>query len=212
MIGKILRRVLGKNERRMVDLYRSLFMNVDSVVTELSAIPGVKRYLEIGCGDGAICSRIALKNPEITVTGIDIAPLPGKLYSSVAPVEYRQSSVEAFVAKKAACFDLVYIGDVLHHIAEDVDREAVLRAAAKAVDVSGCLILKEWERRWSLHFVLGWLADRFITGDRVRYMNECQLVRFIEAALPDFRIQKRGYFQPGPCNIFFVLRRVGFES
>ena len=211
MIGKILRRVLGSNERKIVNLYRSFFMDVDAVVTEISSTPGVRRYLEIGCGDGAISSLVALRNENLSVTGIDISPFPGRLYSNLASVDYLQIPTEAFVAENAGSFDLVYIGDVLHHIEKDAEREAVLKAAAKALTITGSLILKEWERRWSLYFLLGWLADRFITGDRVRYMTEKQIVRLLESALPNFQIRKKGHFKPGPCNIFFVLQRDGYR-
>jgi 2-polyprenyl-3-methyl-5-hydroxy-6-metoxy-1,4-benzoquinol methylase len=207
MSGRYLRRVFGRYERAAIDRYRSLFMDVDAVVEELSRIEKVGKYLEIGCGDGAISARYALRNPAAQVTGIDIAGQRGQLYNSLAKVEYLQTSAQAFASNCGERFDLIYIGDVLHHIDADADRASLLRTASSLLKAGGTLIVKEWERRLSAQYFVGWFADRVITGDKVRYMSAQDSLSLIQSAVGNLHVLKSGKLPPGRCNIFFALRK-----
>lgn len=52
----------------------------------------------------------------------------------------------------------------------------------------GIFVLKEWERTYTLIYWLGYVSDRWITGDRIGYMTDREihdlLARSFGAAAP----------------------------
>jgi 2-polyprenyl-6-hydroxyphenyl methylase/3-demethylubiquinone-9 3-methyltransferase len=73
------RRRLSSFEKPTAEAYRKLFFDLDHFgrLSRDLARPGVKRILEIGCGDGAVADRITAAFPSANYVGIDVAEGPG---------------------------------------------------------------------------------------------------------------------------------------
>jgi tRNA G46 methylase TrmB len=55
--------MFGKHERLVSDAWRSAFVNLDALTHEIKAkIPSPAAVLEIGCGDGAVMERQAIRS------------------------------------------------------------------------------------------------------------------------------------------------------
>ena len=80
-LGSSVRRLFGPLEAPVTDLYRSFFVNLELQVRQVRDwVPGARNILEVGCGEGAVCERLATEFPTARVTGIDITPRVGRLF------------------------------------------------------------------------------------------------------------------------------------
>jgi 2-polyprenyl-6-hydroxyphenyl methylase/3-demethylubiquinone-9 3-methyltransferase len=181
--------MFGPYERKIADVYRSLFIDINQFVSLTNDwAPTAKKILEVGCGEGAVTERLVANYPTSTVTAIDITPRIGRLYrGSRDRVQFTRCEVQVIARREAGQYDLVILSDVLHHVPFALRRE-LLDAIRTSMAPSGMFVCKEWERRLSpIHF-LAYASDRWLTGDRVRYltrkeMRECLAATFGEAAL-----------------------------
>jgi ubiquinone/menaquinone biosynthesis C-methylase UbiE len=94
-------------------------MERERVAATLSAIPsGVEAVLDVGCGDGRLTNRLAVRHER--VVGVDISP-----------EALRHVEVETHVAPVTALpfadrsFDLVIAINVVHNLPLDACREAI---------------------------------------------------------------------------------------
>ena len=94
-------------------------------------IPSGASVLDIGCGDGAIASTIAQKNPTVSVRGIEFAPRPTCLIEC-APFD------GATIPHPSASFDVCMFVDVLHHAP---DLQGIARLLSEACRVSRRFVL-----------------------------------------------------------------------
>src|SRR4051794_20012197 len=80
-LGASIRRLFGPWEAGVTDAYRAFFVDLGRQVGQVHRwMPTAERILEIGCGEGAICQRLAEVYPQAWVTGIDITPRAGRLF------------------------------------------------------------------------------------------------------------------------------------
>ena len=101
------------------------------------------RIVEIGAGEGILCARLARAFPEVSVTGLDLAPRPPHLPDSVGWVsgDFFQSG-EIFEA------DVVVGNLILHHF-----DESSLKKLAAHIDRACLLIFSEpWRDHRPLFF------------------------------------------------------------
>ncbi|HTY98582.1 MAG TPA: class I SAM-dependent methyltransferase, partial [Rhodocyclaceae bacterium] len=174
-IGPAIRRIFGSSEREISDLYRSIYVDLDAFVDQIRQWVTASNILEIGCGEGAVTERLARCFPEACVTGIDITPRVGRLFQGDRTrVNFRQVTVQDFAVGHRQRFDLLVACDVMHHIPWNLHRE-ILSHARMALKPGGNLILKDWERSRTLIHLMCYSADRYITGDRVRYGSAGEL-------------------------------------
>jgi 2-polyprenyl-3-methyl-5-hydroxy-6-metoxy-1,4-benzoquinol methylase len=209
-IGPAVRRRLGRFETTVAEAYRTVFFNVDDFgrVTR-SLVPSAARILEIGCGDGSVADRVSRLYPLADYTGIDIAPEPGRrfqgdctrvTFAKVTSGELRSSLPEAF--------DLILIVDVLHHIPADDDRASVIADAVAMLAPQGTLLVKEWEVIAGLPYAAGYLADRFVSGDKlVRYMDWTTLTSIISRGAPELIPAWSTSVRPWRCNMVRAYMR-----
>lgn len=120
-------------------------------------------------------------------------------------VTFKQQAIKEFAPEHSGAFDLLIICDVLHHIPWDLHEE-ILADARKVLKVGGFLVLKDWERSATpIHF-LCYLADRYITGDRVRYKSEGELQNSIERVFGADCIRAKARIRPWANNIAFLVQ------
>jgi SAM-dependent methyltransferase len=94
-------------------------------------IPSGASVLDVGCGDGAIASRITQKNPAVSVRGIEFAPRPTCLIEC-APFD------GVTIPHPSASFDVCMFVDVLHHAP---DGQGITRLLSEACRVSRRFVL-----------------------------------------------------------------------
>src|SRR5438477_10518502 len=130
-IGPSVRRSLGRFERPATDFYRSVFVDIEAFVHGIRKCAGSpRRVLEIGCGAGIVTEHLAAAYPDADVTGIDICNAPGWLCARRTPrTRFLRMTAAELCATKPQPYQLVVIGDVLHHVPRPQRRDLLARAA-----------------------------------------------------------------------------------
>jgi SAM-dependent methyltransferase len=107
--------------------------------------PDARRFLEIGCGNGAVLRAVAKSRPWERLVGSELHP------SGLAHARQRLPSEVEFVQMDAreipavGVFDLTGAFDVIEHIADD---EAVLRGMRAATQSGGGIIIAVPQHPW----------------------------------------------------------------
>jgi len=207
-ITTVVRRRLGKYEIPAAELYRSVFIDLDSLATTLLSLSKPKRILEIGGGEGAVAPRLVGALPDAEYVGIDVMDNPGRLFRGDRNrAEFRSVYSHDLRAEGPALFDLVLVVDVLHHV-PPAQRDALLRDAEALLAPGGTLIVKEWERRSDLAHLMAYTADRYVSGDKnVDFADRDQLLAVITGALPGLSVVCETRVPPKRNNVLFALRR-----
>lgn len=205
-IGPHVRRLFGRYERPVSEAWRRVFVDLNAFAREIEQrVESPRRVLEIGCGDGAVIERLAARYPHARLTGIDVCREPGRLFrGDETRVRFISSSAAQLCETEAQSYDLVVIADVLHHVPER-ERTELLCSAARLVATEGVLVLKDWTREPSAIYLAGYCADRFITGDRVHYMNEHELRALAESVFGAGAISGEFRVPPWSCNLALVI-------
>lgn len=200
-LGSAVRKLFGRHEHRVAELYREMFMSVTDYgeqVTKLVESP--RRILEIGGGEGAVTEVLAARFPDAEILSIDISPRIGRLYRGRHEgVTFRETTIQEVAVEKPGAFDLVTLSDVLHHVPHDL-RQEVLAAAASCVAPGGRFLLKDWGRaptpiHWLCH-----AGDRFLTGDRVAYLTPDEANAIIKQSAPKLTPAGRATIRPWRNN------------
>ena len=205
-IGPLVRRAFGRYERQISELYRAAFIDLDVLVASIQrSVPTPAEVLEVGCGEGAVTERLALAYPHSTLTGIDICQEPGRLYrGNRARVRFLRTSAEALRSAEKLQYELVVIADVLHHVPFP-EWLHFLSSVAPLVADGGTLVLKDWVQKWTPAYAMGYLSDRFITGDRVRYPREGELRELARKVFGSSAIRSEFRIRPWHCNLALLI-------
>jgi 2-polyprenyl-3-methyl-5-hydroxy-6-metoxy-1,4-benzoquinol methylase len=205
-LGPFVRSHLGRHERRVAELYRSLFVDVDDFARKIhNWMPCPRRILEVGCGEGAVTERLAKSFPEAQILAIDITPRAGRMYRGRSHgVEFRCATVQEIAESLPAQFDLIVLADVLHHVPGGL-RPDVIAAIERTLAPDGRFILKDWGRtaqpiHWLCH-----ASDRWLTGDRVAYLTPPEAKRLVGAAAPRLQVVAEGDVKPWRSNYALVF-------
>lgn len=206
-IGPLVRSWFGPLERPVTELYRACFFNVTPFVAAVRrAAPGAARILEIGCGEGAVCERLARAYPRAAIVGIDITPRVGRMFrGDRGRVTFQSRTAEELAADQPGRFDLVVIADVLHHVPPD-RRAGLLRQAARALAPGGWLVLKDWERRGNWVHPVCHFTDACIANDRgVCYWTAAEFRALVHDVFGVAAVREQR-FSPWPNNMAFFVR------
>lgn len=205
-IGPLVRRAFGRHERSIAAAYRRVFVDLDAFVASVQAcVAAPSHVLEIGCGEGAVAERLALAFPNSVLTGIDVCAHPGRLYRGErSRVRFLRTSAAELSVSECARYQLVIISDVLHHVPYQ-NWGRFLSSAFTLLAENGTLILKEWVRKPTPAYLLGYLSDRFITGDRIRYASETELRLLAESSFGRDAIRSEFRIRPWRCNLALVI-------
>ena len=170
-LGRRIRSLLGDRHARVVGrAYRSLFVDMTQATSAIAAqIPSRAHVLDVGGGDGEPLNHLLDQRADIRVSTIDLAPSVGEW---IAPAHLAR--VERLPATRLQDYetsgrplpDVLLLSDVMHHVPVG-ERDALLRCAARLWDRRPTLriIVKDVEPG-HLRSVLGYLSDRYVTGDR----------------------------------------------
>jgi 2-polyprenyl-6-hydroxyphenyl methylase/3-demethylubiquinone-9 3-methyltransferase len=201
--------MFGRHEPTVAAAYRRFFVDLDSFAATLHMyVPMARRILEIGCGEGQMTERLVRTYPNAEIHGIDLIPLPGRLFrGDRTRVRFSSISLERLLESEKASFDLVMLVDVLHHIPV-AERQAFLSSAATSVAPGGIFAFKEWVRYRTVGYYLGYAADRFITGDDVLYQTKPELKVLAQKAF-NVRVHAEWHIPPWKSNVCLLLRRPG---
>jgi 2-polyprenyl-6-hydroxyphenyl methylase/3-demethylubiquinone-9 3-methyltransferase len=167
--------------------------------------PGARSILEVGCGEGAVCQRLARLYPEASITGIDITPAAGRQFrGDRSRVTFRVEALEEFAPRHEAVFDLVLLCDVLHHVPWD-RHGTLLRLVKRVIRPGGGFVLKEWERRPNLAHALAYFSDRVLSGDRIRFGLAAEFRRALDDSFGSGAAGREQRLPPWPNNILFLV-------
>jgi SAM-dependent methyltransferase len=208
-LGYAVRSRLGRFEPAVSELYRSAFIDLDSLAATVASLaPEATRGAEIGCGDGSMARALLDRMPSLDYTGIDVSDHPGRLFAGDrSRVRFLSQLSSELVATEAGTFDVVLVVDVIHHVAEG-ERLSLLQDAAALLRPGGLLLFKDWERGRGLAHLLAYGSDRYVSGDTtVRFMPLDELGELTAKAMPDFDLVVECRIPPRKNNVLFALRK-----
>jgi 2-polyprenyl-6-hydroxyphenyl methylase/3-demethylubiquinone-9 3-methyltransferase len=174
-VGSKVRKLFGRHERLIADLWRGIFMSLDHWTCIIGTwAPQPRRILELGCGEGCSTIRLAAAYPDAVIDAVDIAAHVGRLYQGPADrVRFRIVTAEDLAQECPNAYDLIIVTDVLHHIPQEA-RGSFLAAVRGLLAPGGVLAFKDWHRNWAPIYYLGYAADRWLTGDRIAYLTRAE--------------------------------------
>jgi 2-polyprenyl-6-hydroxyphenyl methylase/3-demethylubiquinone-9 3-methyltransferase len=206
-IGSKVRRMFGRHERLVSELWRAAFINLDQFVKQLCEwVPNPGTILEIGCGEGAGTERLASSYPNASILAIDIAPNLGRLYSGPRDrVAFRQIAVTELANAQGGEFDLIVMCDVLHHIPPEM-RSDIIAAARTLLAPGGSFVFKDWARTATPIHWIAYAADRWLTGDRIGYATPAEAESLFAATFGESAIREQATIRPWRNNFALLLQ------
>jgi SAM-dependent methyltransferase len=206
-IGATVRRMFGRHERLVSELWRAGFIDLDQFFSQLRDwVPSPGTILEIGCGEGAGTERLGSAYPDASILAIDIAPNLGRLYSGPTDtVAFKQIAVTDLAKTHAGKFDLVVMCDVLHHIPPEM-RSEIIAAARALLAPRGSFVCKDWARTLTPIHWIAYASDRWLTGDRIRYATPREAESLFAANFGQSAVRQRATIRPWRNNFAIVLQ------
>jgi len=67
------------------------------------------------------------------------------------------------------------------------------------------LVLKDWTRELTVPYLMGYCADRFITGDSIKYLHENELRSLAHQAFGSASIRSEFRVPPWHCNTALLI-------
>ena len=205
-IGSSVRKSLGHFEKPISNLYRSFFLDISCLAHQIALWVNAYKILELGCGEGALIECLSKEYPDAELVGIDISSEVGRMFNGDGNrVKFRQQRIEDFVQDNFESFDLIVISDVIHHVPWEM-HDKFIKTAKKVVKPGGYMVLKDWEFTYTPIYLLGYLSDRFITGDKVRFKTRKQMEELISRTLGLDSIIAVNTIPPWKNNMVFLIR------
>ena len=207
-LGGIVRRLFGRHEVLVSELWRAAFINLDDFIAVVGSwSPNPVSILEIGCGEGAGTTRLARRFPDADILAIDISDRLGRLYAGrSAGVEFRQVTVEQLAREVPGKFDLIVMCDVLHHIPDHL-RADILAATSNLMAPGGNFAFKDWERTATPVHWISHAADRWLTGDRVKYATRSEAETLLAGSFGSSSLRQQATIRPWRNNFAMLVQR-----
>lgn len=205
-IGPAFRKMFGRHERTIAELYRSIYIDLDSYIDVISGwVWSPKRILEVGAGEGAVTERLAQAFPNAEILGIDIMVSVGRLYEGPKDrVRFEQKTVQQVAADRPGQFDFVILSDVLHHVPLGMRRE-IIESLRACVAPGGKVIFKDWARSTTPIHLMCLASDKYLTGDHVNFLTQDEAAGKIEEVFGTGAIADCAYVKPWRNNFAFLI-------
>ena len=210
-IGRLARNLLGERYARVAGrAYRALFVDMRKASAAIAEwIPPAAHVLDVGGGDGEPLNHLLALREDIRVTTIDVATGVGRWIDAphLARVDRLDAtSLDDYLASGRAVPDVLLLSDVMHHVPSEA-RDRFLAVVADLLTRSPQLriIVKDVEPgHWRA--TLGYLSDRYVTGDRgVRPIGREELIQAMARMHADLCCQEAGLFAHDPPNYALVF-------
>lgn len=207
-IGSRVRKMFGRHEPRIANLWRSMFLDLDDWTAKVrSWHPSPRRVLEVGCGEGYSTARLAKAFPEAEIVAIDIMPQVGRLYDGPEHrVDFRMQTAESLAEAEPGSFDLVIMCDVIHHVPLEV-RASVLASVRNLLAPDGRFAVKDWARSITPIHWLCFSSDRWLTGDRVNFLKPDEARTLLAQTFGREAVRDGGWVRPWRNNYAFLVQR-----
>ncbi len=205
-VGAFVRKCFGPYEPQISEAWRSMFVNLDDWTAQVKTVcPAPRRILEVGCGEGAMTERLAATFPNAQIDAIDITPRLGRLYSGdTRRVSFREEYVEDRLAADPEPYDLILLVDVLHHVPAAA-QESLLDSIRQLLAPGGVFAMKDWERNYTPIYWFCYLADRFLTGDQIRYKTPREAADQLSEIFGEARVRRGMHVKPWRSNYAFFV-------
>lgn len=206
-IGATVRRAFGKHERKVSELWRAIFVDLDAWTATVSGwVAQPRRILELGCGEGYSTERLAAAFPEARIDAVDIAENIGRLYAGPRDrVSFRRIFAEELAAQEPGAYDLVILADVIHHVPFEM-RRSLLEAVRTLLAPAGTFLFKDWARNHTPIYYAGYASDRWLTGDRIAYLTPDEARAMLEPVFGQGSIRDQAWIKPWRNNYAFLIR------
>ena len=212
-VGSAIRRLLGTRlARRAGRWYRAVYVDLDKMAFALAeVVPRNAHLLDIGGGDGQPLNHLLALRSDLRVTTIDPAPVVGEWIEAQYLCRCTRlpgTTLADYLASTRASPDAILIADVMHHIPETA-RESFIKSVSVLLERVPELqiILKDVEPGY-WRASLGFLSDRYITGDRnVSLISSDRATKLFEGVLGPLDRNDTNLFKTDKPNYAIVLRR-----
>jgi len=212
-LGPAVRHVLGPRlARRAGGWYRAIFVDLGKVAVAIAGvIPRGAHLLDIGGGDGQPLNYLLALRPDLRVTTLDPGPLVGQWIDARFDAQVTRlprTGIAEYLAVRRADPDTILIADVMHHIPESA-RASFLRSIRVLLErVPQLRIIVKDVEPGSWRALLGFWADRYITGDRnVSLISRDRLQRLFSEALGPLRREDTDLFTTDKPNYAIAYYR-----
>ena len=182
--GALVRKLAGPYERRLCELYRGIFVDVDRCIRQIAtAIPPLARVIDIGGGDGQVLNLLLRLRPDITVAMLDLRASIGLFLEDDLRerVELNPSTSLALYRERGKPLaDALLVSDVIHHVPRP-ERPGFVRDCRALMNPDAVLVIKDYAPG-HLRSVLALATDWFVTGDRhVRLLTPAEMAALVES-------------------------------
>ena len=212
-LGPVIRRMLGPRlARRVGGWYRAIFVDLGKVAAAIAGvIPRGAHLLDIGGGDGQPLNHLLALRPDLRVTTLDPGPLVGQWIEARFDAQVTRlpgTGIDEYLAAGRADPDAILIADVIHHI-PGAARASFLRSIRVLLErVPQLRIIVKDVEPGSWRALLGFWADRYITGDRnVSLISRDRLQRLFSEALGPLRREDTDLFTTDKPNYAIAYYR-----
>jgi 2-polyprenyl-6-hydroxyphenyl methylase/3-demethylubiquinone-9 3-methyltransferase len=207
-IGPLIRRCFGPFEQQVSDMYRAMFIDLDDWTARIKEMqPNARRILEVGCGEGANTEKLFDAYPDARIDAIDITDNLGRLFKHETDrVTFRKEFVEQRAEAEPGVYDLVVLCDVIHHVPPQA-QESLLNAIKTLIAEDGVLAFKDWGRSLKPIFIAGMLADRFLTGDEVKFKTPAEARSQLESIFGEGGVEPVKHVRPWRTNYAFRVQK-----
>lgn len=205
-IGPTVRGLLGPLEIPALNLYRAVFFDVNQFADTVSDWAHARKILDLGCGEGQVTQLLSQRYPCAVITGIDTSDRAGRIYRGErGRVEFQTQTIQQLALERPEHYDLIVICDVMHHVPWDTHVE-LLSCARQTLKPTGQLVLKEWEDRRNVINAMCYLADRYITGDKIRFGAADYWRELLHKVFGPNSIRQERRFSPWVNNMAFLVQ------
>jgi hypothetical protein len=212
-LGAAIRGLLGpRHARRVGHWYRGLFVDLSQVAAALATvIPRNAHVLDIGGGDGEPLNYLLATRHDLRITTLDVRPVVGQWIEERFNAQVTRlpgTSLAEYLAAGGSDPDALLIADVLHHIAESA-RPAFFQSIRVLLDrVPHLRIVVKDVEPGSWRAALGYLSDRYVTGDRqVSLVSRVTLMQLVQETLGPLRCEHTNLFNADRPNYAIAFFR-----